>query len=156
VPFAAFAAASATTLSRREALLLTAAVWFANQIVGFAVLGYPSDANTITWGAVLGAVAVATTVAAQWTNDWANGKFADLPAVPRAVAVFAASFAVYEGLLFVVSQTSLGGSEDFTLGIVAYILALNSVALVGLAALHRVAAAAGIIAPTAGSLAAAR
>jgi len=152
VPFAAFAAAAATTLSRRDALLLTLAVWLANQIVGFTVLGYPWVANTIAWGVALGAVAVATTVAAQW----ANGRFAGLPALSRTVAVFAAAFVAYEGLLFLASQTSLGGGENFTLGIVAYILALNAVALAGLAALHRLATVSGFIAPRAGSLAAAR
>lgn len=152
VPFAAFAAAAATTLSRRDALLLTIAVWLANQIVGFTVLGYPWDANTMAWGAALGVVAVATTVAARWSN----AKLAGLPLLARTVAVFAAAFVVYEGLLFVASQTSLGGSEDFTLGIVAYILALNAVALVGLASLHRLATASGFIAPTAESLATAR
>lgn len=152
VPFAAFAAAAATTLSRREALLLTVAVWLANQIVGFTVLGYPWVANTIAWGATLGVVAVATTAAAVWSN----GKFADLAALPRTIAVFAAAFVVYEGLLFIVSQTSLGGSENFTPGIAAYILTLNAVALAGLAALHRLATAAGFIVPGTASLATAR
>ena len=152
VPFAAFAAAAATTLARREAILLTVAVWFANQIVGFTVLGYPWEADTLVWGVALGAVAVVTTLAAQW----ANGKFADLSALPRTIAVFAAAFVVYEGSLFVISATALGGTENFPPSIIAYILALNAVALAGLAALHRLATVAGFIAPSAGSLAAAR
>ena len=152
VPFAAFAAAAATTLARREAILLTVAVWFANQIVGFTVLGYPWEADTLVWGVALGAVAVVTTLAAQW----ANGKFADLPASPRTIAVFAAAFVVYEGSLFVISATALGGTENFTPSIIAYILALNAVALAGLAALHRLATVTGFIAPSTGSLATAR
>lgn len=152
VPFAAFAAAAATTLSRRDALLLTIAVWLANQIVGFTVLGYLWVADTLVWGAALGAVAVATTLAAQW----AGVRFADLPSLSRTVAVFAAAFVVYEGLLFAISATALGGTENFTLPIVAYILALNAVALAGLAALHRLATAIGFIAPADGSLVAAR
>ena len=40
-PFAAFSAATALALSRRDALLLTAGVWLANQLTGFLVLGYP-------------------------------------------------------------------------------------------------------------------
>ncbi len=35
-PFAAFAAAAALTLSRRDALRLTVAVWLANQVLGYA------------------------------------------------------------------------------------------------------------------------
>src|SRR5712692_7098304 len=57
-PFAAFGAAAALTLSRRDALRLTVAVWLANQVLGYAVLKYPWTANSFAWGAVL-AVAVA-------------------------------------------------------------------------------------------------
>src|SRR5438132_11138011 len=67
VPLVAFAAAAALTLSRRDGLVLIAAVWLANQLVGFAVLGYPWTASTLAWGAVLGAVAVLTTGTGQWT-----------------------------------------------------------------------------------------
>jgi hypothetical protein len=49
-PFAAFAAAAALTLSRRDALVLVTSVWFANQLVGFTVLHFPWTANTFAWG----------------------------------------------------------------------------------------------------------
>lgn len=49
-PFAAFAAAAALTLSRRDALVLVTSVWFANQFVGFTVLDYPWTANSFAWG----------------------------------------------------------------------------------------------------------
>ncbi len=58
VPFAAFGAVAAMTLPRRDALLLTVALWLVNQIVGFAVLHYPWDAMTLTWGAIFAGVAV--------------------------------------------------------------------------------------------------
>src|SRR5712691_11934544 len=64
-PFAAFGAAAALTLSRRDALRLTVAVWLANQVLGYAVLQYPWTANSFAWGAVLGAAAVLTTVGAR-------------------------------------------------------------------------------------------
>ena len=65
-PFAAFAAAAALTLSRRDALVLVTSVWFANQVVGFTALHYPWTANTFAWGIALGVVAVLATLAGQW------------------------------------------------------------------------------------------
>jgi hypothetical protein len=67
VPLAAFAAA--LTLSRRDAFALVGAVWLANQIAGFAVHHYPVTASTLAWGAGLVAVAVLSTIAAQWVKD---------------------------------------------------------------------------------------
>ncbi len=63
--FAAFAAATALTLNTRDALLLTVALWLANQIVGFGLMGYPWDGSTLLWGAVLGVVALLSTAAAR-------------------------------------------------------------------------------------------
>ena len=120
VPFAAFAAAVALTLGCREALYLTGALWLANQLIGFGVLHYPRDAGTFTWGAVLGIVAVLTT--------------------------FAGAFIVYEGSLFVVSATWLGGTEVFAPAIVIRILAINAVAFAGLLVLNRFGGVAGLTA----------
>src|SRR5437899_8443875 len=62
-PFAAFAVIAATTLSRRDAVLLTVALWLTNQTVGFGVL----NAQTFAWGVAIGAAAVIGTLAAHWT-----------------------------------------------------------------------------------------
>jgi hypothetical protein len=40
-PLAAFGAAAAVTFGRRDALLLSGAVWFVNQCVGYAILWDP-------------------------------------------------------------------------------------------------------------------
>lgn len=151
VPFAAFAAVSATTLSRRDGLWLAVGLWLANQAVGFGFMGYPTDLTTVTWGLALGAVAVVTTAAAYVVND----RLRTSGLAARIVAGFAVAFAVYEGALFLISLSPLGGVENYAPGIVAYILTLNAVALVGLYALHRVAAAIGVVQPM-GSLATAR
>src|SRR6516165_11737164 len=66
VPLAAYAAAAALSLSRRDALLLILLVWAANQLVGFTLLAYPWTASTFAWGATLGIVAVHATFAGQW------------------------------------------------------------------------------------------
>ncbi len=127
VPFAAFGAIAALTLPRRDALLLTAALWLVNQLIGFTILHYPTDGLTLTWGAVLGVVAVLSTVAAQAVMRGRG-------LVAAALSSFAAAFIVYEGSLYLVSAGALGGTEDSTLAIVSRILAINAAAFTGLLA----------------------
>jgi hypothetical protein len=132
VPLAAFAAAAALSLPRRQALLLVGAVWLANQVVGFAVLSYPWDAETLAWGAALGIVALFATLAAQA----ATPRLARPGSAAQALGAFAAAFAVYEGVLFAIS-VMVGATADFAPGIVAWILAMNAGAMLGLMLLHR-------------------
>jgi hypothetical protein len=140
MPFAAIGAAAAMTLARRDALILTAAAWLANQIVGFAFLSYPMTADSITWGIVLGVVAVLTTLAALELTR----RVARQGSVIAALVSFAGAFVVYEGGLFLVSATWLGGTEDFAPAIVAYILAINAGAFLGLMILHGAGVAIGL------------
>jgi hypothetical protein len=143
-PFAAFAAAAALTLSRRDALRLTVAVWLANQVLGYAVLKYPWTANSFAWGAVLGAAAVLTTVAARGVTLRLAGRSYGV----LALATLLAAFMVYEGVLFAVAVAWLGGTESFTPLIVGRIFSVNVVALIGLYALHRVGVGVGLIGPS--------
>ena len=151
VPFAAFGAATALTLNTRDALLLTIALWLANQIVGFGLMGYPWDGSTLLWGGVLGIVALLSTAAARIASTWlTSASYAMI-----LVGSFAAAFIVYEGSLYIVSAAWLGGTEDYAASIVAYIAGLNILAFVGLLILERlgrmlglaVAPALGIAAP---------
>ncbi|MGB9645318.1 MAG: hypothetical protein WCB44_09385 [Stellaceae bacterium] len=140
-PFAAFGAAAALTLSRRDALILILSVWLANQFVGFTVLGYPWTASTFAWGVALGAVAVFATLAGQWT-------IRRLAKTARAVsfaATFSVTFVVYEAVLFAVAVALLGGTEDFTGEILGRIFAINAAAFVGLLTLNRLGASAGFV-----------
>lgn len=139
VPLAAFAAAGALTLPRRQALLLIGAVWLANQAVGFAVLGYPWDAATLAWGGALGIVALLSTSAAQEVAP----RLARAGSLAAALASFAAAFAVYEGALFAISL-AIGATADFTPDIVAWILAMNAGAMLGLLLLHRLGEVVGL------------
>jgi len=143
-PFAAFGAAAALTLSRRDALRLTVAVWLANQVLGYAVLQYPWTANSFAWGAVLGAAAILTTVAARGVALRLAGRSDGV----RALATLLAAFMVYEGVLFAVAMAWLSGTESFTLPIVGRSFAVNMVALIGLYALHRVGVAVGLVGPS--------
>lgn len=143
-PFAAFGAAAALTLSRRDAVRLTVAVWLANQVLGYAVLKYPWTANSFAWGAVLGAAAILTTVAARWVTLRLAGRSDGV----LALAPLLAAFMVYEGVLFAVAIAWLGGTESFTLPIVGRILSVNVVAFIGLLALHRVGVGVGLVPST--------
>jgi len=142
VPLAAFAGVAALTLPRRQALLLIVAVWLANQVVGFAMLSYPWDAETLAWGGALGIVALIATAAAQA----AAPRLLHAGTAVAALGAFAAAFSVYEGALFVIS-VMVGATADFTPAIVAWILAMNVGAMVGLMLLHRLGELAGL-APT--------
>jgi hypothetical protein len=142
VPFAAFAAATALTLDTRDALLLTVALWLANQIVGFGLLGYPWDGATLLWGGVLGVVALLSTAAARITSIRLASAAYSVVLAPS----FAAAFIVYEGSLYIVSAAWLGGTEGFAAPIVAYIAGLNILAFVGLLVLERVGRMLGLAA----------
>jgi hypothetical protein len=152
VPFAAFAAATALTLNTRDALLLTIALWLANQIVGFGFLHYPWDGSTLLWGAVLGVVALLSTAAARI----ASTRLASASYSMILIGSFAAAFVVYEGSLYIVSAAWLGGTEDFAGSIVAYIAGLNAAAFVGLLILERLGRMLGLAAAPSLGIAAAR
>jgi hypothetical protein len=135
VPFAAFGAIAALSLPRRDALLLTLALWLVNQIIGFAMLHYPWEGTTFTWGVILGVVAVLSTRAAQ-------AAIVRRGTVAAALASFAAAFVVYEGSLYLVSALVMGGTEDFTTAIIARVLAINAAGFAGLLAASLLMAAA--------------
>ena len=139
VPLAAFAAIAALTLGRRDALLLVGTVWLANQIAGFAILHYPIEPSTFAWGAALGAVALASTLAAQWAKD----RLPNSGAI-AAAAAFLASFAIYEGSLFAIALAFGSGLSSFAPSIVRRILAINFAAFAALYLIHRLGAAARI------------
>jgi hypothetical protein len=136
VPLAAFAALAALTLSRRDALLLVGAVWLANQIAGFTVLHYPLEPSAFAWGAALGAIALASTLAAQWVKG-------RVPLAGGVVAFFAA-FAVYEGSLVAISLAFGSGISNFTPSIVRRILAINFAAFAALYLIHRMGVFSGL------------
>jgi hypothetical protein len=140
VPLAAFAAAAALSLSRRDALLLILLVWAANQLVGFTLLSYPWTASTFAWGAALSIVAVLATLAGQWVaGRLVNERYAFIVA-----ATFLIAFAVYEAALFAISATLLGGTEIYTAAIQGQIFAINAAAFIGLLILNHLAASVGL------------
>jgi hypothetical protein len=141
VPLAAFATIAALTLSRRDALLLVGGVWLTNQIAGFTILHYPLEPSTFAWGAALGVIALAATLAAQWVKG-------RVPLAGGAMA-FLAAFAVYEGSLLAISLAFASGVSNFTPSIVRRILAINFAAFAALYLIHRMGVFAGLAKPEA-------
>ena len=113
-PFAAFGVIAATTLSRRNALGLTVAVWLANQAVGFGVLHYPWTGDSVAWGVAIGGAAVIGTLTAQWTI----ARLGSSRSPVQVLAAFVSSFALYELALYAVAVFSLGGTRAFAAPIV--------------------------------------
>ncbi len=140
-PLVAIATIATITTSRRRALATVAAAWLANQTVGYGLLDYPVDANSLGWGLAIGAASLIALLAAEFAID----RLGRAGSAARHVAGFGAAFAAYEISLFVVSL-ALGGTESFSPAIVAAAGTVNAVALTAMALLHR-AVATGSAAP---------
>jgi hypothetical protein len=126
-PFAAFAAFAGAMLPLSAALPVVVATWIINQAIGFGVLDYPVDMNTLLWGVSIGmAASIATVVSAQVPRL--------LPA-PGRVAGLALSlitaYTVYEIVLLTFTPV-LGGTGAFTIRIVARLGLLNIAWMIGL------------------------
>jgi hypothetical protein len=143
LPIAAFGAAAALTLPRRDALVLIASVWLANQMVGFILLGYPWTATTLAWGLALGVVGLLSTLGAQGTA----GRLTEAAPAVRLAVTFLAAFAAYEAVLIAISVAVLGGAEIYTAAIQGRIFAINAAAFAGLLVLNRLAAVICLVKP---------
>jgi hypothetical protein len=128
-PFAAFAVVAAATLSLRPALLVVTGAWLVNQTIGFGALHYPVDANTIAWGFVIGAAALAATVVS-------TAALRALPQMRWPLApglALVCAYGAYEMTLFAATAI-LGGAEAFSAAIVGRLGLLNVAWLIGLVA----------------------
>ncbi|MBG0811440.1 hypothetical protein IY145_18985 [Methylosinus sp. H3A] len=135
-PLAGFAAIAALTCSRRGALASTAAIWLANQLVGFAILHYPTDFETLAWGGALGVIALLCCETARLVARVAVGAGAP-------IAALVASFLVYEGVLFVITRAVGGDVSHYALAGVTRIFAVDACAFFGLWAFGLACAAVG-------------
>ena len=132
-PFAAFAVVAAAMLPLPSALLMAAAAWLVNQGIGFGILRYPIDTNTILWGFAIGAAALAATATADRLLHTLRRT-----ASPIALAfALIGAYAAYEIVLFATSLV-LGGTDDFTVAIVGRLGVLCALWLIGLVAVCEV------------------
>lgn len=130
-PFAAVAALAALTLDWRKGALLVGAVWLGNQVVGFALLNYPHEAQAYVWGVAILAAALAAFGVAKLGAD----KTADLLSwrTPAALlAALLAAVATYQGLMFVWAVL-LDGLASSTAEIAAQVALNDALWFAGLA-----------------------
>jgi hypothetical protein len=139
-PLAAFAAIAAVAFSRRDALILCGGVWFVNQVVGYTILRYPWNVNSVSWGLVLGGATMIASLSSEWIY-----RHSKTPNLLRLVAAFITAFAVFEVALFAVAFFVLGGVQDFAADLMVRIFAINGGAFVGLLVLHWLAVTVGLI-----------
>ena len=142
-PFAALAALAALFLPRRDAFVLIAVNWLANQAIGFGLLHYPLNWDCYRGGINLGVAALLSTMAAML----AQGALRNVATPVRAIGSFAVAFVAYEGTLFLMSPS--GSRADFAAPVVLYIFYVNAIAFVALLLLQTAAAALGFISSTA-------
>jgi hypothetical protein len=138
-PFAALATLAALFLPRRDAFVLIAVNWLANQAIGFGLLHYPLNWDCYRGGIDLGIAALLSTMAAML----AQGALRNVATTVRAIGSFAVAFVAYEGSLFLTSPA--GSGADFAASVVLYIFYVNAVALVGLLLLQSAATALGFV-----------
>ena len=139
-PFVALVTLAALSMTGRDALIVTAAVWFANQAVGYGILDYPRTFDSYAWGAAIGlaallALAVARTIGERFERSG--------PFISTALA-FLSSFAVYELALYAATFVLAGTDTAFSWPIVGYILQVNALGLGGLIVLKLIAASVGL------------
>jgi hypothetical protein len=145
VPFAALAALAAFDTERRDGLLLIGAVWLANQAYGFTVLGYPHEAQAYAWGLTMGIGAVAAYYAARVVVAALAGRG---PLLVAGAALLVA-FAVYQAAIYIGTLVLSHGEGAFNRDVVAYVALVEVVAFLALLVTHRLAVAAGFLAPNA-------
>ena len=140
MPFVALVTLAALTMSRRDALIVTAAVWLANQAVGYAILDYPRTFDSYAWGVAIGiatllALAVARAIGERFERSG--------PFVSTGLA-FLSSFAVYELALYAASFVLASSDMAFSWATVGYILQVNALGLGSLIVFRLVAASVGL------------
>jgi hypothetical protein len=125
--------------------LLIGAVWLANQVYGFAVLGYPMEAQAYYWGLAIGLGAVASYYAARAVVSAVTS----MGALLAVAAALPAAFLAYEAVLYAASLVLSHGEGAFNTDVVAYVSLVEVVAFLALLITHRLAVTAGLIEPNA-------
>lgn len=126
-PFAAVAMLAAATLPLRQALAVSAALWLGNQIVGYGLIDYPMDGESIAWGMIVGMAGLAAT----FVSYRARSIAATLPTLARLVILLAVAFATYQfGLLL--GSAFISAHGGMAADIVAYVAFINATWAIGL------------------------
>lgn len=132
-PFAALAVLAALHMKKSEGLGLVALAWGLNQIVGYGFLHYPVDGQSFAWGAAIGVAALATFAAASYLAP----RLAFLGRVPMMAATLAASFVVYEVVIFAPSAFLPSSELAYSWPIIGQIALVNALVFPALLLAHR-------------------
>jgi hypothetical protein len=141
IPFAALAALAALDTEHNDGPLLIGAVWLANQVYGFTVLGYPIEAQAIGWGLFMGVGAIAGYYAARA----AVSALSPYGTVAMLLGSLLTAFLVYEAALFVGTLVLPRGEGAFNYDVMTYVSTVEVIAFIVLLIAHRVAVATGLI-----------
>jgi hypothetical protein len=138
MPLAAVSAFGGSRMSRRDGAMVIIAAWAANQLVGYFVLGYPRTWDSYAWGATIGVASLmAGLAAASAARTVQQGWLAPC-------AALIAAFSAYEGALFVATVILPSCEGAFSPSVIARLLAINAAGMIGLTAMHWLAAFAGL------------
>ena len=96
-PFVALVTLAALSMTRRDALIVTGAVWLANQAVGYGILDYPRTFDSYAWGVAIGVAALLALFAARTIGEQVERRG---PFVATGAA-FGVAFAIYELTLYI-------------------------------------------------------
>ena len=139
-PFVALVTLAALTMNRRDAFIVTGAVWLANQAVGYGILGYPRTFDGYAWGVAIGITVLLALVVARAIGEQFERRG---PIVSTGLA-FLSAFAVYELALYAASFWLSSSDTAFSWATVGYILQVNALGLGGLLVLKLVAPSVGL------------
>lgn len=140
-PFAAFAAAAALSLPRKQALILLAATWLANQVIGYVMLGYPQTINSFIWGAVIGVSALL----AAYACCAVNARYEALPKISRSILVLVTGVLTYQALMLLALFTPLGDIRDFNAAVLSHVLLIDIGAFAALLVVNALGRNAGLL-----------
>jgi hypothetical protein len=139
-PFVALVTLAALTMSRRDAFIVTGAVWLANQAVGYGILDYPRTFDSYAWGVAIGIAVLLALLVARTIGE----RFERISPFVSTGLAFLSAFAVYELALYAASFWLSGSDAAVSWPIVGYILQVNALGLAGLIFLKLVAASVGL------------
>ncbi|MBC9031347.1 hypothetical protein IAG41_02985 [Sphingomonas sp. JC676] len=131
-PFPALAALAALHMRQRDGLILMLLSWFVSQVVGFGLLGYPRELETLAFAMDLLTAALGSALAAYAVlRRMCSAAFA-----MRLIASYVAAFVAFK-LVALVWAFFLGGIEAaYSVEVLMRQFARNGAILLGLLALY--------------------
>jgi hypothetical protein len=102
-------------------LLLVTLAWLSNQMIGFAILGYPLTAGSLAWGIAIGLAAVLAFIGSRMASVWTRRHYFGL------APLFASSFTIYELTLYLAAAGLSASSDAFSARTVIRVFEINLV-----------------------------